>query len=337
MTMILGQSGSSRCCCGSCRGFPAFDGSATFYKYLTLYDVDCCYFGPCKASDGTDGRVKFKSNGCWYAEVVESTGNYGNSVLDGGCVDCYSLYPVGSVWDLSTLLQTSKDYIRCGNYFLPNPGQINPTTFTAKKDYLCCNADGHAIYWQLSEQINTATDHQCDGIGACCGGKASDPVGGFYATTTCRMMHECECNAEEGATWHGAGSSCLHNPCGCCEGFRAFDGSSKWYRYARIVDTGTCEQGGNLVAKWIGGTSYALTATCQNIGQIVEAEEGTSRGNAYPVGSCIEVPTGFANESSANSATFRSGEINPDCGNPLGDKLGWLLYDEIPCTVNPLP
>jgi hypothetical protein len=337
MTMILGQTGSSRCCCGPCRGFPAFDGSSTFYKYLTLVDEDCCNFGPCTAADGKDGRLKFKYNGCWYCEVVEATGNYGNSVSDGSCIDCCSLYPVGSVWDFANLLKDSKDYIRCGNYFSQSPGVINATTFTAKKDKSCCNSDGSKIYWQLSEPVDASEGTGCGEIGACCGGNANAPVGGYYAKTTCRMMHECECNAEEGATWHGAGSSCLHNPCGCCEGFRAFDGSSKWYRYARIIDTGTCEQGGYLVAKWVGGTSYALTATCQNIGQIVEAEAGTTRGNAYPVGSCIEVPTGFANESSANSATYRSGEINADCGNPIGDKLGWLLYDEIQCTVNPLP
>jgi len=333
MPLVLGRLGSSDCCCGPCRGFPAFDGSGAFYKYLTYYDVDCCTFGPCRASDFTDGRVKFKSNGCWYGEVVESTGNYGNSSTADGCIDCCSIYPVGSIWDMANFFRNAVRYLRNGNYFAPSPGQASKRFLTFIKDAACCNGDGSRIYAELTEEINLSSNSECSQIGACCGPRQGGVIGGYYSATTCNMLHECECDTAAGAIWHGAGSTCEHNPC-CCEGFRAFDGSSKWYRYAKYINEDSCSEAGYFVVKWTGGTSYAITATCANQGAVIEASG--SLAEAYGLEG-LDVPASHTNNASANSATFSSTSINADCGNASGSKSGWLLYNEISCALNPLP
>lgn len=339
--MIIGQVGSDRCCCGPCRGFQAFDGSHRFFKRATFYDVDCCVFGPCSDSNGQDGRVVFESTGCGYGIVVESTGNYGHSQSGSTCIDCKSIYPLGSIHNMIPLMQNG--YLRCGNHFESTPGVVNATKATAHYDQYCCNADGSKIYWELTDEITDESDTQCDGIGACCGKTAyGSPTGNIDDATTCRMVHECECDTDAGDVWHGAGTSCNPNPC-CCEGFRAFDGSARYFQYARLIDTDTCfatpPDDGYIVFQWQGSTSQANTAVCSQYGKVVECgPPGSYWATAYPVGRCnVLIEDSHGNNASSNTATYRAYEVNPDCGNADGSHWGLQLYGEISCTANPLP
>jgi hypothetical protein len=258
------------------------------------------------------------------------------------CIDCKSLYPLETIKEmLPGLLQNP--YIRCSNHFATAPDVVNPTKATALYDSNCCNGDGSTIYWELTEEI---TDTTCDKMGACCGylsygvtNGVNNASGNIEDKTTCRMCHECECNTAKGEVWHGEGSSCESNPC-CCEGFRAFDNSFKFYRYAKYIDNDTCyftadKNDGYYVVKWNGGLSKANTRTCANSGVIVEVAGGQR--SYRKEGACEEVPYNVGVSAPANSATFKSLGRSDACGNPLGDKIGWMLYDEIPCLINPLP
>lgn len=339
MPLILGQKGSSRCCCGDCRGFPAFDGSHRFFKYATAYDYDCCQFGPCVDDAGRDGKIKFESTGCGYGIVVESTGNYLKSFSNGECIDCQSLYPIGTIRQLLPGLLNSQ-YIRCNNYFASASGVVNPTKATALYDGNCCNGNGDKIYWELTEEI---TDDTCDKMGACCGWKsyASDS-GNLDDKTTCRMCHECECDTAKGETWHGDGSSCEPNPC-FCQGFKAFDGSAQYFRYATLVDNDTCYftndgNDGGFVVEWdiecSCSVTQANTSMRANSGKIVNSYGGYP-GAGYTVGKCIAIPTDQGAIVATSSATWHSFGRSEACGNPEGDKIGWRLSDSISC--NPLP
>lgn len=339
MPLIIGQKGSSRCCCGDCRGFPAFDGSHRFFRYATAYDYDCCQFGPCVDDAGRDGKIKFESTGCGYGIVVESTGNYLKSRINGVCVDCKSLYPIGTIRDMTTVMRVS--YVRCQNYFATAPGVVNPTKSTALVDANCCNANGDKIYWELTEEI---TDETCDKMGACCGWKSYPPNSNTInldAKTTCRMCHECECDTAKGETWHGEGSSCEPNPC-FCEGFRAFDGSNQFFRYATLVDNDTCyftadENDGGFVVEWGGaclcGVTNGNTSMRENSGHVISSYGGYT--SLYPVGTCVTVPASQSATSVHNSATWHSFGTSAACGNPEGDKIGWRLSDNISCNLLP--
>ena len=337
MPLIIGQKGSSRCCCGDCRGFAAFDGSHRFFKYATAYDLDCCQFGQCVDDAGRDGKIKFESTGCGFGIVVESTGNYLKSFRNGECIDCKSLYPLDTIREMMPLMRNT--FLRCRNYFATAPGVVNPTKATALVDGNCCNASGDKIYWELTEEI---TDGTCDKMGACCGWKfyASDS-GNLDDKTTCRMCHECECDTSKGETWHGEGSSCEPNPC-ICEGFRAFDGSNQYFRYATLVDDDTCyftdpPNDGGFVVEWDSAfqceVTQANTSMRGNSGKVISATGGYSP--RYPIGTQVTIPRTHSSPSTHNSATFTSLGKSAQCGNPEGDKIGWRLSDSISC--NPLP
>jgi hypothetical protein len=268
--------------------------------------------------------------------VVLATGNYQRTRRGNVCIDCRGIYQAGTVIVASNSL--TSEYLICDNYFEITPGVVNPTQVTLIKNGGCCNALGDKVYLELSEEI---TDGSCDSMGACCGWRTyATPSGQVDDRTTCRLCHECECDTAKGEVWHGAGTSCKPNPC-CCEGFRAFDGSAKYYRYAKYFDDDTCyirvtKNDGYFVVRWTGGNSRVNTPTCTNSGIVVEVTGALT--DYYPLNRCgVSVPTSHQNNSPANSATFTSAGINAGCGNPNGDKIGWLLYDEIQCTGNPLP
>ena len=338
MPLIIGQKGSSRCCCGDCRGFAAFDGSHRFFKYATAHDQDCCQFGPCVDANGKDGIIKFASTGCGYGIVVESTGNYLKSLRNGVCIDCKSLYPIDSIHNTMTLMRNI--YLRCQNFYATAPGVINPTKATALIDRNCCNGNGSAIYWELTEEI---TDITCDKMGACCGWKTyASESGNLDDKTTCRMCHECECDTAKGETWHGEASTCEPNPC-ICQGFKAFDGSNQYFRYATLVDNDTCYQSedrydGGFVVEWDNGCScgvtQANTSMRGNSGKIVSSY-GVYPDAGYTVGNCFTIPSDQGAIVATSSATWRSFGTSEVCGNPKGDKTGWRLSETISC--NPLP
>jgi hypothetical protein len=337
MPLIIGQKGSSRCCCGDCRGFPAFDGSHRFFKYATAYDTDCCQFGQCVDANGQDGIIKFASTGCGYGIVVESTGNYLSSLRNGVCIDCKSLYPLDSIWDMRAIMYNP--YVRCYNYYATAPGVINPTKATALYNYSCCNGQGDKIYWELTEEI---TDGTCVKMGACCGWKTyASASGNLDDKTTCRLCHECECDTSKGETWHGEGSLCEPNPC-ICEGFKAFDGSDQYFRYATVVDADDCfftgdNNDGSFTVEWDNscscGVTQANTSMRSNAGKVISVSGGQSL--FHSVGDCVQVPSTFVAESIHNSATFCSLGASAVCGNPEGNRIGWTLSASISC--NPLP
>jgi hypothetical protein len=256
------------------------------------------------------------------------------------CIDCKSLYPIDSIHNIVALM--NNQYIRCGNYYATSPNVVNPTKTTARYDGNCCNGDGSKIYWELTEEI---TDDTCDAVGACCGWKTyANPSGNLDDKTTCRMCHECECDTEKGEVWHGEGSSCDTNPC-FCEGFKAFDGSEAYYRYARLIDEDTCyatndRNDGYMIVQWTAslpcacGVTKANTTLKTHSGVVVETTGAYV--DAYPIGSCYNIPAGYITESIYNSATFASYGSSDVCGNP-GDKLGWMLYSAVTCDLNPLP
>jgi hypothetical protein len=339
MPLIIGQKGSSRCCCGDCRGFPAFDGSHRFFKCATFYDLDCCAFGSCVDANGQDGYIKFQSTGCGYGIVVESTGNYGHYNQNGDCVDCKTTYTIDTIHDLVALMFNT--YVRCGNFFATAPNVVHPTKVTARKASDCCNEDGNKIYWELSEEITNST---CDEMGACCGWKDYGyDSGNADDKKTCRMCHECECDTERGEVWNGNGSSCNTSPCSC-QGFRAFDGSDQYYQFARLIDEDTCPknnaQAGSLIVQWTGsqpcncGVTQFNTFLRSNSGIVTVSTGPYARD--YPVGACYNIPSAYITESPYNSATFCSYGASEFCDNP-GDKLGWMLYGPVACHLNPLP
>jgi hypothetical protein len=229
--------------------------------------------------------------------------------------------------------------LRCQNYFATAPGVVNPTKATAAYDINCCNANGDKIYWELTEEI---TDDTCDKMGACCGWKSyATDSGNLDDKTTCRMCHECECDTTKGETWHGEGSSCETNPC-ICEGFKAFDGSDQYFRYATLVDNDTCyftinRNDGNFVVEWDGECScevtQANTSMKGNSGKVVSSSGGFI--DLYPVGTCVTIPTDQGVVVATSSATWHSFGTSEVCGNPEGDKIGWRLSESISC--NPLP
>jgi hypothetical protein len=340
MPLIIGQKGSSSCCCGDCRGFPAFDGSHRFFKYATVYDYDCCQFGPCLDSEGRDGKIKFESTGCGYGIVVEATGNYGRTLLNGECIDCKNLYPLDSIRDMIELL--FNPLLRCNNYYSTAKGVVNATKATAVYNAGCCNARGDKVYWELTDEI---TDNTCDKMGACCGWKdygAGSPSGKKDDKTTCRMCHECECDTAKGETWHGEGSSCEpDNPC-FCNGFKAFDGSDQYFRYVELIDGDDCyltndRYDGGFVAEWDGGCACGVTtqntSKRENSGKIINVYGAQARN--FKVGDCVTIPSTHPIDSIHNSATFCPILKNAGCGNPEGDKIAWRLSDTISC--NPLP
>jgi hypothetical protein len=341
MPLILGQKGSSRCCCGDCRGFPAFDGSHRFFRYATLYDSDCCLFGPCPDSNGKDGKIKLESTGCGYGIIVESTGNYEHYYQNGVCLDCKSRFPLDAIRSL--LPQPGElwcYYLRCGNYYNSSNGVVNPTkaTYAYSSQPQCCNLDGRNIYWELTEEITDAT---CSKVGACCGVKDSYSLG---SVGPCRMCHECECDTAKGEIWNGEGSSCgTSNPC-LCRGFKAFDGSDQWFRYARLIDDDNCfshpgQPDGGVLVEWsIECGCYVSgwnTQIQENYGKIIQTEGAYSKSGYYVIGECRMIPTGHIYPSIHNSATFCSLGTSAICGNPEGDKIGWHLSE--PVTCNPLP
>lgn len=343
MPLIIGQKGSSRCCCGDCRGFPAFDGSHRFFKYATAYDFDCCQFAQCVDDAGRDGKIKFESTGCGFGKVVESTGNYLKSFRNGECIDCKSLYPLDTIRELLPgLLQNP--YMRCRNYFSTSPDIVNPTKATALYDGNCCNALGDKIYWELTEEI---TDGTCDKMGACCGWKnygGTSPTLQLDDKSTCRMCHQCECDTDKGETWHGEGSSCgPNNPC-FCKGFKAFDGSNQWFRYARLIDEDTCylngaRYDGGILLEWNEACCCSVTAVNtalrENSGKVIDSYGAYQTLDYYPLGSCVTIPLGHVATSVHNSATFCSLGKSVGCGNPEGDKIGWQLSSSISCNILP--
>ena len=315
--MMLGEKGSACCCCGPCRGFPALDGSRRFYKYATIYDYDCCYFGDCRAENGTDGMIKVQSTGCGLGVVVLATGNYQNTRRGDVCIDCRGIYQAGTLIIASNSL--TSQYLTCGNYFDSSPGVVNPTKVTLVKNGSCCNSLGDKLYLELTEEV---TDGSCNSVGACCGWKNSGNTGQVDDKKTCRLCHECECDTGKGEVWHGAGSVCKPNPC-CCEGFQAFDGSAKYYRYAKYIDNDECyftgdQNDGYFIVRWTGGNSQANTPTCTNAGTVIESVGGMR--DYYQVNRCgLSVPTSHVNDAQANSATYTSVAVNPGCNNALGD------------------
>jgi len=122
---------------------------------------------------------------------------------------------------------------------------------------------------------------------------------------------------------------------GCCctgggTGFKAFDGSFHWYKYARVTYNLNC------ITKWSQDPGPYTSATillewpasftnakndCTS-GKVIEAFGPFTGGT---VGSSLGgVPTSHINNSSDNSATFSSLEEETGCG--------WELSDEIICS-----
>lgn len=325
---MIGQKGSSLCCCGGCLGFAAFDGSHRFFRYATAYDYDCCYFGVCRDDQGFDGKIKFESTGCGFGLVVESTGNYLNSFPRGQCLDCKGRYPLDSIHQTNVLMRNS--LLRCQNYFATKPGVVNPTKATAIINFACCNGDGDKIYWELTEEI---TDGTCDTMGACC-----DNAG------TCRMCHLCECETEKGEIWHGEGSACgPENPC-FCKGFQAFDGSKQWFKYATLIDEDTCylsgaRNDGGVVIEWNEECGCLVsiwnTSVRENSGRVIDVYGAYRALGIYKIDDCVTIPGEHVASSVHNSATFCSLGKSTACGNPEGDKRGWKLSDSISCNLLP--
>ncbi|MGC4039448.1 MAG: T9SS type A sorting domain-containing protein [Flavobacterium sp.] len=114
------------------QGIRALDGSEHYFRYATIYDWDCCLFGP-GIDDGqpynylVDGHFKVSYDATGQGTIVESTGNYASS------------YPVGS------------------NYNQDFGYSSNPTYKSLTYNDQCCNADGDKIYVELSDEILLST------------------------------------------------------------------------------------------------------------------------------------------------------------------------------------
>ena len=137
----------------------------------------------------------------------------------------------------------------------------------------------------------------------------------------------------------------LAENCGCCgcdciKGFAAFDGSSRRFMYATLIDADTCYfthpddryegTDGYYVVE-----STRLCSVGSNSGVVTESYGGYKKYRVATVGMIVTVPTGHGNNSTANSATFTSLVINAGCGNPYGDKIGWQLSQELPPAAPP--
>lgn len=111
-------------------GIRAFDGSDVFYRYATVFDIDCCFISTQLAriygweNDG-QFKVRFDNRCSNVGVIVESTNWYGQS-------EEYSV----------------------GQPFTANFGYSpNPTYKILVADAECCNEYGLKTYVQLTEQI----------------------------------------------------------------------------------------------------------------------------------------------------------------------------------------
>lgn len=117
------------------QGIHALDGSERYFRYATVYDWDCCLFGP-GIDDGqpygyaVDGHFKVSYDAAGQGTIVESTGNYA------------ATHAVGSSYNQDFGYSSSATY--------------KSLTFNAQ----CCNADGDKIYVELSDEILLSTLEQ---------------------------------------------------------------------------------------------------------------------------------------------------------------------------------
>lgn len=114
------------------QGIQALDGSSRYFHYATVYDWDCCLFGP-GFNDGqpysypVDGHYKISYDTAGQGTIAESTGSYA------------SMYPVGT------------SYNQNFGY------SADPTYKSLITDPSCCNALGDKIFVQLSEEVFLST------------------------------------------------------------------------------------------------------------------------------------------------------------------------------------
>jgi hypothetical protein len=111
-------------------GIRAFDGSDVFYRYATIFDIDCCFINSYLAQINgwaTDGQftVRFDNRCSNVGVIVESTNWYGQS----------GEYSVGQEYTANFGYSPDPTY----KSLAINPG--------------CCNEDGSKTYVQLTEQI----------------------------------------------------------------------------------------------------------------------------------------------------------------------------------------
>lgn len=114
------------------QGIQALDGSSNYYRYATVYDWDCCLFGP-GFNDGqpyaylVDGHYKISYDNTGQGTIIEATGNY------------VSMYPIGSSYNQNFGYSS------------------NPIYKSLITDASCCNALGDKIFVQLSNEIVLST------------------------------------------------------------------------------------------------------------------------------------------------------------------------------------
>jgi hypothetical protein len=144
------------------------------------------------------------------------------------------------------------------------------------------------------------------------------------------------------------GTSGSDEPC-CCDdecGFPAFDGSGRRYKYAMLIDFDRCYYTSPDQRVLPDGTPspagfdgfFVAEADCtrtplqnnRTAGKIIYSFGGFATSVIYSVGNPISVPRAADVNSPANSATYASLGFGPGCGNPDGDKVGWVLMDKYP-------
>lgn len=114
------------------QGIQALDGSDRYFRYATVYDWDCCLFGP-GIDDGqpydyvVDGHYKVSYDITGQGTIVEATGNYTSS------------YPIGSAYNQNFGFSS------------------NPTYKSLTSNEACCNVEGDKIYVELSDEILLST------------------------------------------------------------------------------------------------------------------------------------------------------------------------------------
>jgi hypothetical protein len=136
--------------------------------------------------------------------------------------------------------------------------------------------------------------------------------------------------------------SCACCTCDCVQGFVAFDGSGRRFRFAKLIDADTCYFTPVAQRHTDGTDGYyvveaqRLCGLGKNAGVITESYGGyLSLGYAPIGGRSSSVPTTHQNNSPANSATFTSIIMDANCNNSTGEKIGWLLFDELPPATKP--
>jgi hypothetical protein len=139
------------------------------------------------------------------------------------------------------------------------------------------------------------------------------------------------------------GTSGSDEPC-CCDdecGFPAFDGSGRRYKYAMLIDFDTCYFTARSQRVLPDGTPspdgfdgfFVVEADCTSsptVGKVIYSFGGFAGRYPYRVGDTPAVPTTWPISAPVNSATYAPTAVNAGCGNPNGDKVGWVLMDKYP-------